>query len=311
MTRIAEDNVVAALEQSDRVLFLELKGTASQLENMVTVMQRPFPVLTHLIISSVKGNAPVLSAELLGGSAPYLQKLYLDGIPYPTLPRLLLSASDLVKLYLFNIPPTGYISPRAMVACLVALPRLERFAIGFQLANLRPDNLHPPPLTRAVLAALTSIVFQGPSEYLEDFVSRIDGPRLNQIFIHYLNQLVDFQVPQFSKFIDHSVCPEFTLFKHAYVVFSNDWVHFTTRRRANHLLSDEDRDSAGTRISCQGTDWQVSHMSQVLRQISTTLSNVVHLSVLTNGVGELESMDGVEWLDLLRHISTVQTLQVS
>ena len=39
----------------------------------------------------------------------------LSGIPYPVLPVVLPSASDLFKPDLFNILPTGYISPRAMV----------------------------------------------------------------------------------------------------------------------------------------------------------------------------------------------------
>ena len=109
---------------------------------MVTVMQRPFPVLTHLIISSVDGASPVLPAEFLGGSAPPLQKISLSGIPYPTLPKLLLSASDLERLYLDNIPPTGYISSEAI---LLALPKLENLIINFQMATPRPVWMHPPP----------------------------------------------------------------------------------------------------------------------------------------------------------------------
>lgn len=75
-----KDNIVAALGHSDRVCFFQLIGRGSQLEKLTTVMQRPFSGLTHLIVSSVDGTAPYLSAKLLGGSAPCLQKIYSDGV---------------------------------------------------------------------------------------------------------------------------------------------------------------------------------------------------------------------------------------
>ncbi len=92
---------------------------------MATMMQVPFSMLTRLHIGSNGGNALVLPTEFLGGSAPCLRTIRLYGIPYPALPSLLLSASNLVELRLHEIPPTGYISPESMVVGLAALPRLE------------------------------------------------------------------------------------------------------------------------------------------------------------------------------------------
>ena len=308
-TRNDEDNIIAALEHPDRVCSVELGGTGSELEKVSTAMQVPFPVLTHLrLILHLRDfqNAAVLPPKFLGGSAPCLQEITFVGIPFPSLPTLLLSASDLVKLRLENMPPTSYVAPDVMAACLVSLPRLEWFIIGFRFANPRPYQLHPPPLTRAILPSLTSFVFEGTSEYLEELVARIEGPRLSRIFTDYLNQLVDFQVAQFSKFIDRSVCPEFTIFKHAHVVFSCDYVYFTTSRHASH----EDRDYAGACVSCQGIDWQVSHMAQLLGQFSLTLSNIVHLRLWFRGWVELESTNDVEWLTFLLKFPAVQTLHV-
>lgn len=49
-----------------------------------------------------------LTASFLGGSAPpRLRELW---IPFPGLPNLLSSATDLVALHLLNIPHFGYIS---------------------------------------------------------------------------------------------------------------------------------------------------------------------------------------------------------
>jgi hypothetical protein len=305
-----EDNVVAALEHLDRVCDVRLAVMGSQLGKMATVMQEPFPVLKSLHIFSRDGNAPALPTEFLGGSAPCLLEIHLHGIPYPALPTLLLSASDLVTLELRRIPPTGYISPKAMVACLAALPRLDTFVIGFQLATSRPNQIHPPPVTRTILPALNCFQFRGASEYLEELVAQVDSPQLNRLSIDYLNQLVDFQVPQLSEFVSRSEGLNLTLFEHANVTFYKYKVSFDGHPRATH--HSWDWGPARTVISCKGIDWQVSHMAQVLSQLSAILPNVVHLRLEAEPyVLQLEGTDDVDWQHLLRQFSTVQTLHVT
>ena len=305
-----EDNVITALEHPDQVCYVRLDITGSQLGKMAAVMQEPFPVLTRLFIGSDDVYAPVLPGAFLGGSAPSLQEIALSGIPYPTLPTLLLSASELVELSLHEIPQTGYISPEAMVACLAVLPRLTTLRIGFQSAT-RPDRIRPPPVARNVLPALTSFRFNGASEYLEDLTAQIDSPQLSQIFVFYLNQFVDFQVAQLSEFIDRSVGTQIALFRHAQVTFVSDWVSFTTYPLEIHPISGSL--PVRTLISCQGIDWQVSHMAQVLIHFSAALSNVVHLNfeAKLEGGRQLEGTDDVEWLHLIHQFPTVRTLHVS
>jgi hypothetical protein len=166
-------------------------------------MSEPFPMLRRLSIFSRDGNVPEIPCEFLGGRAGDLRVVDLYGISFPTLPALLRSATDLVELKLHKIPPAGYISPEAMVMGLDALPRLEYLSIDLRSPTTRRDPIYTRD-RRAVLPALTSFFFYGISEYLEDFTSRIDAPRLNSIKIYYLNQLVDFKVPQVSNFIDRS-----------------------------------------------------------------------------------------------------------
>ncbi len=221
-----EDNVIAALEHPDRVCFLWVDITSSLLGKMATVMQEPFPVLTCLCMYSKDGNVPVLPGGFLVGSAPCLQIIHLDRIPFPALPTLLLSTGDLVSLSLRDIPPTGYISPEAMVVGLAALPKLETLIIEFQSATPCPDRIRPPPVTRTVLPALTDAQFQGASEYLEDLVVQIDSPQLDTIFIYYLDQFADLQAAQVSTFIGRSLGPKLTLVRHAEVTFFNDSVAF-------------------------------------------------------------------------------------
>ena len=302
-----DDNIVTALEYADRVCDVSLNVTGSEMEKISTVMREPFPVLTSLrILSEDHGMTPVLPVEFLGGSAPRLQSIFLDGIPFPALPTLLLTTGDLFCLDLRNIPRTGYVSPEEMVVGLAALPRLNTFVIEFQSASPRPNLIHRPRATRTVLPALTEFTFKGASEYLEDLVARIDAPHLDRVSISYLNQLVDFQVAQLPLFIDRSVGPQLTSFRHARITFGNHSV--TLCRHANYPSPDSHY--AETKVLCHGIDWQVSHIAQVISHFSETLSNVVHL-MLKFGDIQSEGIEGVDWLPIIHQFSTVQTLHVA
>ena len=124
-------NVVSALRYIDRVCHVRLSFPDSRVRWIATAMQKPFPMLTQLYLTSNYWPELVLPAGFLGGSAPCLQAIHLSNISYPALPTLLLSTRDLVKLSLDFIPQSGYISFEAIAASLAALPRLERFALEF------------------------------------------------------------------------------------------------------------------------------------------------------------------------------------
>ena len=116
------DNTMAVLERSDRVCHVVL--VSSHMENILAAMQKPFPELTYLWLISL-GAATVSPYSFLGGSAPRLQSLLLYGIPFPGLPKLLLSATHLVNLFLSNIPRSRYISPEEIVTALSTLTSLR------------------------------------------------------------------------------------------------------------------------------------------------------------------------------------------
>jgi hypothetical protein len=150
------DNTVAALRRSSDVCKIDLWGSSgSESEEVLAAMQQPFPEITHLQLAAY--DAPIVPDSFLGGSAPRLQYLWLKDIPFPGLPKLLLSAIHLVELHLHSIPQSGYLSPEEMITCLSALTGLERLSLGFQSPQSYPnmENQRPPPLTRSILPTLT------------------------------------------------------------------------------------------------------------------------------------------------------------
>jgi hypothetical protein len=308
---VDEDNIIAALEHPDRVRTVRLSLTGPQLGRIATAlaMQERFPVLTDLILLSGGKDSPVIPGGFLGRSAVCLQKIELDGIPFPALPVLLSSTSNLVTLDLRNIPQTGYIPPEAMVAGLAMLTRLTSLRIEFRSPIARPTLICLPPATRTVLPALTNFTFWGVREYLEGFTARIDTPQLHSIFICYLNQLVDFEVPQLWHFIDRS---DLNQLMACFIEFQLNHICFGAGP-TTHIPTPFDNvpRRINVNILCEGIGWQVSHLAQALNQMSVVLSNMVHLAIGYDSNTEQGDTDDIDWLDLLHPFSSVQTMVVS
>ena len=314
-TLIDEDSVFAALEHHDRMRQIDLCLAGPQFDKVVTAMQEPLPTLTHLTLRcgdrdeygneigvQVDGGPSALPSGFLGGSAPGLTYLIMEGIPFPALPALLSSANDLFHLQLRFIPEDGYISPEAMAACLGALPKLESLCIGYSDIFLL-GQLFVPPATRTLLPALTNIVLCASSDYLVELFSRIDSPQLKKICVKYLDLPCDFQISQFFDFINRSNNPEIALCRHADLVFSssNDIIF------AIYSRPEIDLRPVSVYINYEEEiGRQLSSMAQVLSPQVVTLSRVVHLNLTQSEANE--GHYNAEWLHFLRQFSAVRTL---
>jgi hypothetical protein len=308
-----EDDIIAALEHADRVRNLRVSVTGSLLREIVPEIQKPFPMLTHLWLTSKDGDVPVFPETFFGASVPRLRVAHFEGIPFPALPTLLLSATDLVELQLINIPKTGYISPEAMVAGLSVLPRLETLSIGFQFPTSFPERRCRPPPTRVIFPSLFTFTFQGVNKYLENFVAHIVTPLLKHLTIVYFNQLFDFYIPQLSHFITHTESLAFPCLKHARVVFGESSVFFNLSEGQAEPESHECH--FALQISCQRFDWQIWNMTQVLYQYTAALSHVEDLSIGTYDLHPLWRADKYiepsKWPGLLCSFGGVKILRVS
>jgi len=303
-------NIVSALQQHDRVCTINIDGVPNSLLKEFAAMQEPFPALTELTLWSYDENAPVLPDSFLSGSAPRLRYLTLDGIPFPALPKLLLSTHHLVTLRLAYIPRSGYFSPEAMVTALSTLTSLEELILGFKFPRSQADRAsrRPPPLTRVVLPALTMFWFKGESEYLEDIVSRLEAPLLSHTEITFFNQLI-FDTPLLRHFISRT-----STFREAYravILCREDAVIFRlylqngTDKEARVLLS----------ISCSPLDWQISSLAQVCSTSFPPLPALERLDIrIEKGQDSLlewqDDMEDTQWLDLLLPFTSVKELRL-
>ena len=311
------DNLVAVLEHRDRVSWIRLLGLTSRLlARLVTVMQEPFTALKtlQLGIESNDDMAPVLPNAFLGGSAPYLHFLLLEGVPFPTLPRLLSSSGDLTEVRLRRIPSAGYFSPEAMATCLSTLINLKFLTIEFQSPSSRSNqsSRRSPQLTRVILPALAEFQFRGMSEYLEDFVARIDAPHLRLADITFFHQLI-VDVRLLPWFIGRS--EKLKPLDTATVIFGDRTVATVLGRQPQRPYNPSaDRQYFMLQISCKELDWQVSSIAQICRQFLPILSSVERLhindSYYLKPDGQ-DDMDSMQWLELLHFFPLVETLRIS
>jgi hypothetical protein len=308
------NNTVAALEHNDCVCQIQLINLTSSQMGYVTdsaAMQKPFPELTHLRLGMFVdvGSGPILPDSFMGGTAPRLRSLYLDDVPFPGLPKLLLSATHLADLDLINIPPSGYIPPEAMATRLSALTNLKSLRLQFRYPRPRPAlesrRPPPPPLTRSILPNLTKIEFKGASEYMEEILARVDAPILNELHITFFNQII-FDTPQLLQFISRR--PMLRAPEKGHIAFDSEAIIIRLSSGTS------DYGVLSVQIPCTVSEWQLSSLEQVCTSSLPPLSTLEDLYIHEDPYWRPRWHDDVEntlWLDLLRSFVAVKNLYLS
>jgi hypothetical protein len=293
-----QESVIFALQHRDHIVDVNFSGISrSWLQKISAFMQAPLPALTKLALSAK--SSLILPETFLGGSAPRLRSCMLNGIAFPALPTLLTSTRQLVRLFLHDIPNTGYIPPEVMAPCLATLPNLEWFRLRFRspLGSIAPPDLSSPlPLERTNLPVLAIFHFEGHSEYLEQVLARIDAPSL-----HHLTVFFSFgffvSMSQLYRFINNieglKKCQQAT-------VELSRWSVTLTDGTQNHLKLGSSWGRLGSRISS---------MAQLLDHL---LSRVELLVIHTHSVVQTQrDMEITQWLALLRPFAAVGRLIIS
>ena len=299
------DNIVAALEHRDRVGRIHLFDVNnSPWEKVSAKMQGPFPELTFLALASTWNDEtlPDFPDSFMSRSVPVLQGLCLHRIPFPGLPNLLLSATNLITVHLMDIPLSGYIPPEAMVTALSTLTSLESFILQFQspLSSPARESRRPPPTTRYVLPTLTFFTFQGACEYLDDLVTPIDTPRLKDFSTTLSNNTV-FDTSQSVRFISRT--PRLKSLETARIVFEGiiASVNFLSRSSGNGSLQ--------ANIIYSEVDWQVSFLKQICTSYLPPFSTTKDLYVYRHPHWQV-NIENIRWLEVLHPFSAVENLHL-
>jgi len=304
-------NVISTLRHHNRVCKIyhwKNQPFENSCLRQFAAIDEPFPALTSLQLISSGQNVPVFPDSFLGGSAPRLRSLDLRGIPYPSIGNLLSSTTNLVRLCLSHIPHSGYIAPDTLVPCLSMLPRLKSLLLQFQYPRSRAqrESRHPPPLTRVVIPNLTILVFHGDMEYLEDILSQIETPILDEAVFWFFNQIV-FDTPLLGHFIRRT--ETFMTIHTARVQFFSDNIVVILPGLGE--TAGDDQVALYLSISCVPLDWQLSALAQVLDSFLSSLQTVESLEIEVchqDWQGEIEV---IQWQELLHPFTSVKDMTLT
>ena len=293
-----EDNVIAALKQSDRVGSISLTVTSSLLEKL-SAIEKPFPKLEHLIILS--RDSPRLTLSSAFGWGTRLRILHLTRIIFFALPQLLYSSRELIDLQLHEVLNHWLFSPEALTDALSGMPQLQSLSLHFLPTT---DHIGAILLSRkrVVLPALTHLNFRGIAEYLEDLVDGIDAPHLGDIGITFFDKYIP-ELPKLIEFIDRIK------------------IH-NSHRRADILSSERVisisllQPGAPTchrlQLSSEPSTLQLSSITRICTRFSALLSNVedLHFSTMLPSTWEDRLRSG-GWLEPVNSFTGVKSFHVA
>jgi len=302
------DEIAGALEHRDHIVGIYLQGfNRSQLKKCIALMQEPFPVLTCLELYADKKMMFVITDAVLGGSAPLLQRIYLDGIRFPGLPKLLSSTHDLVCLSLGGVPMTGegHISPDAMTTCLSVLTKLRSLTLTFlwQTSSPYSTDQRPLPSTHTVLPSLVHLQLEGPHRCLEDLVGRVNAPLLKYGLLKFYDEPI-FDTPQVPQFMHRTNMLK--LLGRVEVLF---------RRQSTFVSFRSSIGPAKLFLSfwCSRFPAQVAIMEQIYAQWPPLVSHVKSLKLGDSFLSEegwWEVIKPAAWIGFLCPFTAVQTLRL-
>ena len=299
-----EENIMAALKQSNHVRSISLTVTNSLVEKLSKISE-PFTELEEITLRSQDNLQQTMPSAFRWGSR--LRTLHSTRIAFPSFPELLLTSKDLVDLQLHQIPGVGYFSPEVFANALSGMTQLRSLSLHFLSFRRLRRNHHGSPTPsgeRIVLPSLSCLKYRGAGKYLDSLVSRIDAPSLRDIDITFFQvSQPTIDAAQLGRFISriemiNSHCRADILTSEHSISISFTQPNAPTRFEV--------------RIPCEQLDWQLSFMTQICNQFAPFLSCVEELLVDTTRPSSGQDDPGSEqWLDLIRTFCKAKDIRVA
>ena len=195
-----EDNIIAALRQSDRVVSISLTVTDRLSEKLCAISERkPFSELEDLALLSQVNTPLTQTLTSVFQCGARLRRLHLTWVTIPALHQLLHSSRGLVDLQLREVFRSDLFFPPTLANALSGMTQLQSLSL-----HLFPTNyIYLPRLSgeRVDLPVLAHFSFKGNTWWLESLVSGIDAPRLGRIEVTFFDRVIS-ALPQLTRFID-------------------------------------------------------------------------------------------------------------
>jgi hypothetical protein len=301
-----EEGIRIALRHRDRVHHVRLALPTSSLQNIISVMDEPFPVLERMYIKSQTDDDARLALPKTF-QAPLLHHFALETVGLQIGCPLFMNTMGLVILALERIPSSLYFPPSHLLTWLSRMPQLEKLVIRFQSPLPSRDVTRQlssaSTMTHTTLPHLRFLFFRGVSAYLEGVLARISTPPLIKFEIEFFNQLT-FAVPRLLMFM--LTTENFNL-RAMELNFSGD--RFFLRGDVPSFSP------FYIRIMSKHLDWQVSSAAQILIALEPVLPIVEGLMICHTEFGRRSSewhneVARTQWRELLRPFVNVKILRV-
>ena len=280
-----EDDIIAALKQSDRVISISLTVTSSLMEKL-SAIEKPFSELQDLVLLSRDGVPLTLPSTFRCGQ--HLRCFHSTGIAFPSLLQPLCSSSftNLTDVQLHDAFLPRQVSPDVLKNILSKMPRLRSLSLHFCPTTHYRFPLVPLYGERVVLSFLKHLNYRGKVMCLESIVAMINAPFLEDIEITLDNPLL--ALPKFKQFIDG--------------------IGTQRSHRGGHILSSEPcvlmslkRPGVLMHLKLQSLSkpslMQISSMAQVCLDIFPFLRNEGYICVTTQASRRMDSSPSVDLLD--------------
>ena len=313
-----EENIRCGLQQHGRLLRLALWAPSSILHMLLEPMNKLFPRLEVLSLSSTTfEEMNLILPETF--QAPDLHHLALHGIGLPTRLPLLSSAIALSTLSLTNIGASSYFPPGHLVTQLQGLSNLEELSIGFAIPIPVPSTegeLLLAPISPVTSPSLRRLTFQGVDVYLDNLIAQINTPILEQLHLTLFFGIA-FTLVNLNDFIRVTELEGLECLV-AKVVFNE--------RGASMYVGCYKQQGIGElrlHVNCERLDWKIDSITQVCGALTKVVSTIEELTLDLNVDGMPSdwenTLDSMLWHELLLpfigvkklHISPLLTLELS
>ena len=301
-----EENIMAALKQSNRVISINLIVTTPLQERLSTI-ESPFSELEDLVLLSHNSVRRLThpSGFRPGQWGTRLRSLHLTRIDFLELPQILYSSRDLVDLQLHEVIYSSQYSTEVLMNAFSGMTQLRSLSLHI----LPPSGYNHlliflPPKKRVALPSLTRFDFQGISDFLKGLVAGIDAPRLKDIEVTCTNKSIpDSHLSVLFGFIDRIKMHK-------------------SPRRADILSSEHNitisltqprvRTCLRLRLLCgEPLTVQLSSMAQICIQFSALLFNVEDLRINAKQLSRQGGPYNESWLETVNIFIGGKWLKVS